>query len=213
MLQDTGERIIPEVMKPTNGMLLEHLARYYFALPYTKGKVLDIACGSGYGAHMAAKTRKKHISSVLGVDLDPDIITYASKNYYHPLLSFRAGDALDSRLKGDIGTFDTVLSFETIEHVPNDKEFLHRIYDLLAPGGTLVLSTPFGEGRGKPCASPYHFHQLTEEEFCALFNDSKLAFTNTDFYYQQGVAFEKEKRAGVRYPFGIAVCRKALKND
>jgi hypothetical protein len=42
MLQFTGERVIPELMKPTNALLLEHTARYYFSTPYVKGRVLDI---------------------------------------------------------------------------------------------------------------------------------------------------------------------------
>lgn len=54
-----GERIIPKLMKPMNGMLLEHIARYYFATPYVRGRVLDIACGTGYGSHLVAKERKR----------------------------------------------------------------------------------------------------------------------------------------------------------
>lgn len=208
MLQDTGERIIPEEMKPTNELLLEHLARYYFALPYVKGKVLDIACGTGYGSKMIAKVKKKEISYILGVDIDEDSITYAIQHYYHPLLTFKQGNVLDDNLKKEIGTFDTILSFETIEHVPDDREFLTKIYELLAPGGTLVLSTPFGQGRGKPSGSPFHYHQLTEEEFTSVFNDASIPFEEVDIYYQQGVAFEKEKRPGVHYPLGIAVCIK-----
>jgi len=210
VLQDTGERIIPEKMKSTNGLLLEHLARYYFALPYVKGKVLDIACGTGYGTKMIAKIKKKEISHILGVDIDTETITYANHHYYHPLLTFKQGNALDSNLKKEIGTFDTILSFETIEHVPDDTLFLRKIYELLAPGGTLVLSTPFGQGRGKPTGSPFHYHQLTKEEFTSLFNDPSLPFEEVDIYYQQGVAFEKEKRPGVHYPLGIAVCMRKV---
>jgi hypothetical protein len=43
LLEWTGERIIPKTIKMMNGMLLEHIARYYFALPYIKGRALDIA--------------------------------------------------------------------------------------------------------------------------------------------------------------------------
>ncbi|WP_416148512.1 class I SAM-dependent methyltransferase [Salipaludibacillus sp. HK11] len=196
-------------MKPTNGLLLEHLARYYFAFPYAKGKVLDIACGTGYGTKMIAKAKKRDISSILGVDIDKETVDYAHKHYYHPLLSFLQGDALDSNLKNKIGTFNTILSFETIEHVPDDKEFLMKVYELLAPGGKLILSTPFGEGRGEPCGSPFHYHQLTEVEFISLFNDEALPFAHVDFYYQHGVSFEREKRNGLHYPLGIAVCKKA----
>ncbi|SDJ03319.1 class I SAM-dependent methyltransferase [Alteribacillus bidgolensis] len=210
MLKDIEERIFPKEMKPSNGMLLEHLARYYFALPYAKGEVLDIACGSGYGAQMIAKAKKKEIKKIIGVDIEPNAIHYANQNYYHPLLTFRIGDVLDSNLKEKIGTFDTVISFETLEHVPNDKEFLKRLYSLLKPGGTLVVSTPFGQGRGKPCNSLYHYHQLTEHEFITLFTDNEECFEDVQFFYQQGVSVENIKRSGVRYPQGIAVCKKIV---
>ncbi|MFB4165602.1 class I SAM-dependent methyltransferase [Alteribacillus sp. JSM 102045] len=207
MLKDTGERIIPKEMKPSNGLLLEHLARYYFAVPYAQKDVLDIACGSGYGAQMIAKARKKQITKILGVDIDPDTIHYAKKTYYHPLLTFQTGDVLDSKLKDKIGTFDTIISFETIEHVPDDRDFLTKISALLKPGGTMVLSTPFGQGRRKPCNSPFHYHQLTEHEFHTLFTENDM-FDSVQFFYQQGVSIENTKRPGVRYPLGIAVCRK-----
>ena len=84
MIEDTGERVIPKKMSPMNNLLLEHIARYQFALPYLEGRVLDMACGAGYGTHMIAKQRKKFIDEVIGIDIDPEIIAYAKKEYYHP---------------------------------------------------------------------------------------------------------------------------------
>ncbi|WP_348639420.1 class I SAM-dependent methyltransferase [Salibacterium salarium] len=203
MLEDTGERIIPKEMKPENGMLLEHLARYTFAASYVKGRVLDIATGTGYGAQMIAKMNKKDISEMIGVDIDPATIQYAKQHYYHPLLTFQTEDAFDPNLINEIGTFDTILSFETIEHVPDDKSFFENVMKLLRPGGILVLSTPFGQGRGKPSRSPFHYHQLTEEEFRDLF----LAYPHTSFYFQRGVTIEP-KRPSRHYPLGVAICTK-----
>ena len=55
MLEDTGERVIPEEMSITNELLIEHVARYHFALPFIKkGRVLDMASGSGFGTHIIA---------------------------------------------------------------------------------------------------------------------------------------------------------------
>lgn len=208
MLKDTGERIIPEYMKPENGMLLEHLARYYFSMPYVTGRVLDIACGSGYGSKLAAKSRKKQISEVIGVDRDEKTIQYAKGAQYHPKVTFLREDALQPDLIERIGTFDTILSFETIEHVPDDREFLDQMVRLLRPGGTLVLSTPFGQGRKEPSGTPFHCFQLTEAEFTSLFQEERFNFSHVDFYYQFGVSFDHDKREGVHYPLGIAVCTK-----
>lgn len=203
VLQDTGERIIPKEMKPTNGLLLEHIARYYFSTPYVKGRVLDLACGTGYGGQMVAKARKKEITEMIGVDIDDETLKYAKANYFHPLLTFEKGNVLDPHLPEKLGTFDTILSFETIEHVEDDQLFMENMYKLLNPGGTLVLSTPFGQGKGTPCGVPFHVHQFTDEEFIGLFKN----FSDVEYYYQRGVTIEPP-REGVSYPLAVAVARK-----
>ncbi|WP_138417901.1 class I SAM-dependent methyltransferase [Aquibacillus sediminis] len=205
MLKDTGERVIPENMKITNELLLEHIARYHFAAPYVHGRVLDFATGAGYGAHITAKKGKKRVSEVIGVDIDQEVVDYAQKTYYHPLTKYIQGDVTDPHLPDRLGQFDTILSFETIEHVEDEKQFLLNIYQLLKPGGTLVLSTPFGQGRGKPCGSPFHVHQLTIEEFKNLFHD----YTEARFYYQKGALIEPDGfETNDHKPLGIVVCKK-----
>jgi 2-polyprenyl-3-methyl-5-hydroxy-6-metoxy-1,4-benzoquinol methylase len=203
LLEDTGERMIPKNMKAMNGSLLEHCARYYFSTPYANGRVLDIACGTGYGAQMVAKDRKHVIEEIIGVDLDEATLKYAKQHYYHPLVTFLKGDVLDRKLPEKLGTFDTILSFETIEHVIDDELFVQNMFNLLNPGGKLIISTPFGDGRGISCGQPFHVHQLTKEEFANLFK----GFANVEMYYQRGVTIEPP-REGVYYPIGVAVCEK-----
>lgn len=203
LLEWTGERIIPKQLKPTNGMLLEHIARYYFATPYVQGRVLDIACGTGYGCHMVAKERKREVTHIVGVDNDEQTIRYANIEYNHQKVTYQVGNAMDPHLPEELGVFDTILSFETIEHVEDDQRFMDNLYRMLKPGGTLVLSSPFGRGRGKPTNEPFHVHQLTPEEFEELFE----RFSQVEIYYQRGVTFEKP-REGVRYFIGVAVCTK-----
>ncbi|MFB9757509.1 class I SAM-dependent methyltransferase [Ectobacillus funiculus] len=202
-LEWTGERIIPKLMKPMNGMLLEHIARYYFAIPYIKGRVLDIACGTGYGCHMVAKDRKREVHEIIGVDVDQETILYANREYNHQKVTYIQGDALDPELPEKLGLFDTILSFETIEHVQDDQLFMNNLYRMLKPGGRLILSSPFGRGRGMPTSEPFHVHQLTPKEFEELFT----RFSSMEMYYQRGVTFEKP-RDDVRYFIGVAVCTK-----
>lgn len=203
MVEDTGERVIPQKMDPMNKLLLEHIARYQFALPYVSGRVLDLSCGAGYGTHMVAKGRKNEVDEVIGVDLDKAIIDYAKATYYHPNSSFVTGDATDPQLINEIGTFDAIMSFETYEHIEDEESILANYKRLLRPGGTLVVSTPFGKGRGIECGSPFHVHQITPEEFRELFKD----YESKEFFYQDGVLIEPP-RENVYYPLGIAVCQK-----
>ncbi|WP_102029351.1 class I SAM-dependent methyltransferase [Salirhabdus sp. Marseille-P4669] len=205
MIENTEERIIPEFMDPLNKLLLEHIARYQFALPYIKGRVLDLSCGSGYGTHMLAKERKFHVDEVIGVDIDPDIITYARGKYYHPKSKFIVADATDETLKAKLGLFDVIVSFETIEHIQAEDHLLRNYDELLKPGGTLLLSTPFGEGRGIPSGQLFHVHQLTQEEFFNLFG----AYSERTYFYQKGVLIEPYPgREEVHYPLGLALCKK-----
>lgn len=124
MIEDTGERIIPENMKITNELLIEHLARYHFSVPHTYGRVLDFATGVGYGALIMAKKCKKQIEEIIGVDIDPDVIKYAKGHYYHPLSHYQIEDVTDPDLPEKLGQFDVILSFETIEHIENETQFM-----------------------------------------------------------------------------------------
>lgn len=202
-MEYTGERVIPDLMKPSDGLLLEHLARYQFSSYYIRGKVLDIACGSGYGSHMLAVLVKKRIDQLIAVDFEPQTIRYAHKRYNHPRVEYQCENAIDPLLPQKLGTFDAIISFETFEHLQEEDQFLANLYDMLNPGGTLIISTPFGKGRGKPCGSPFHIHQLTVKEFKQLFSRYK----EVSFFQQKGVLIMPQNTE-VNFPIGIAVCIK-----
>lgn len=205
MLEDTGERIILEKMKITNDLLIEHVARYHFALSFIKGRVLDFASGTGYGTHIIAKKSNNAITEVIGLDISKDAVKYAKHHYYHPKSAFYLADVTDPGLPAQYGQFDTIVSFETIEHVKAEEQYLSNIYQLLKPGGKLILSTPFGKGRDEPCGSPFHVHQLTPEEFGALF----LVYKTVTHYVQKGALIEPRDHATLDYhPLGIVVCQK-----
>lgn len=110
-----------------NPLLIEHLARYHFASYYVYGKVLDFACGTGFGSHIIAKNCKEKVIEVVGLDDDEHVINYAKSTYYQPKTKFHVGDVTDPSLPDRLGmTFDCILSFETIEHVSEEKQFLKK---------------------------------------------------------------------------------------
>ncbi|WP_194842009.1 class I SAM-dependent methyltransferase [Gracilibacillus salitolerans] len=205
MLKDTGERVIPENMDITNELLIEHLARYHFSVPHIYGRTLDFATGVGYGAHVIAKKCKHGLEEIIGVDIDSNAIQYAKANYYHPLSNFKLADVTDPTLPDQLGTFDVILSFETIEHIEDEDQYMANIYHLLKPGGTLILSTPFGEGKGKSCGSPFHVHQMTENEFLSMFDQ----FQKKRFFYQKGALIEPIESSQMDHkPLGIVIAYK-----
>src|SRR5581483_11909615 len=158
-LEFTGERFVPG----TPGEIwYEHWHRYHFALPLVQGsRVLDVACGSGYGSALLARAA----AEVTGVDVAADAIAHARAKYAHAAnLQFREGDCV--ALPFADGSFDVVVSFETIEHIAAQERFLAELRRVLAPGGLLVLSCPnrpaYSEARG--ITNPFHVRELDRAE-------------------------------------------------
>ena len=211
-MEYTGERVIPEFMKIDNGMLLEHMERYIFAKEYVFGRVLDIACGVGYGADiLLEEIYDGKISHYLGIDLCEESIAYARVMYGFQKTRFEQGDALDPTLVDQYGKFETILSFETVEHIEEDQKYVQNLKRLLDKKGKLIISTPFGKGRDVSCASPFHVRQYLQEEFIELLEDCGF---EVELFFQRGTKIEKRK-AGEKYYLMVALCRlgKSSEND
>lgn len=147
----------------------EHAARYTFALQFVLGcTVLDLACGTGYGAAMMSRTAR----SVTGVDVDIDAVREA-KSECDGKAAVLLGDGLC--LPFADGRFDVITSFETLEHLQERPAFLAELRRVLSPDGVLVLSTPNANFTlpvgGKP-ANPFHIFEYTPDELRAELNAS-----------------------------------------
>lgn len=162
-LSFTGERFLPNL---PGEMWAEHWHRYHFVLPLIVGKkVLDVASGEGYGSALMANAA----SSVTGVDVSADAVAHASAAYAERgNLRFIEGSC--AKLPFDDATFDTVVSFETIEHIVAQNEFLDEIKRVLKPSGVLIMSSPnraeYSDARGY--ANEFHVKELYRAEFAAL---------------------------------------------
>lgn len=164
VLPFTGERYTPECVRE---IAYEHWHRYAFARPLAAGRrVLDAACGEGYGSALLARAG----GQVLGVDIGADAVAHARSRYAGQSgLRFEQGDA--TRLDGlPDASFDLIVSFETLEHVLAQEDMLDGFARLLAPGGLLLVSTPdrhtYTELTGD--VNPHHVRELYRGEFEAL---------------------------------------------
>jgi len=139
----------------------EHVLRYRFVLPYARGKrVLDLACGEGYGARALLNAGA---ISVLGVDVSLATAAHAHRRYG---LSVCVGDACAIPLRD--ASVDLVVSFETLEHLTEPERFLDECRRVLVPGGVLIISTPNGPVYSPHgSTNPYHVHEMDEAEFRA----------------------------------------------
>jgi SAM-dependent methyltransferase len=146
-----------------------HLARYRWACRYVppQAMVLDAACGLGYGS--AIITDRTNPRRLVSVDLSEYAIDYA-RTAYAPNRSapeFVHGDVMT--LPVDDGAADVVVSFETIEHVPDPAALLREFHRLLRRGGCLVGSVPnlwIDETGQDP--NPHHFHVFHRERLLEL---------------------------------------------
>ncbi|MHB1222177.1 MAG: class I SAM-dependent methyltransferase [Gammaproteobacteria bacterium] len=131
---------------------------YKLALNYLRKqeRVLDIACGLGYGTAMLADV----CGEVIGADIDLTVITKASDNY-RELHNARFEVADCERLHFHDNEFDAVVSFETIEHVDAHR-YLSEMSRVLAPKGIFILSTP-QNAIGHIPVNPWHIVEYSLE--------------------------------------------------
>lgn len=163
-LEFTGERYTPERDRE---IAQEHWHRYAFARELAPGRrVLDAACGEGYGSAMMARAGAR----VLGLDIGADVVAHARARYAAvPGVEYAQADvtALDHLPDA---SFDLVLSFETLEHVQDQERMLDGFARLLAPGGLLLVSTPdrhtYTDLTG--VENPHHVRELYRPELEAL---------------------------------------------
>jgi SAM-dependent methyltransferase len=169
------ERIVPDDEPP--GIVALHLKRYLFARPYCTGKVvLDAACGSGYGSAELGRVATR----VVGVDVDAQAVEYARSRYGGDNVEFEVMDVAGLRFGS--GSFDVVVSFETIEHVRDREAFLSEVTRVLRPSGTFVVSTPSVEHTTERPRNPFHHVEYARDDFVRLLSRQ---FESIDLFGQR----------------------------
>lgn len=155
----TGERFVPGAR---GEIWIEHWHRYHFAARLAAGRrVVDCACGEGYGAALLAR----HARSVTGADLSAEAIAHARLTY-RDVANLAFVEAPCTRLPFAEAIADLFVSFETVEHIHEQETFIEEIARVLAPDGVLLLSCPnrleYSDRRG--FANPFHLRELYREE-------------------------------------------------
>ena len=108
-------------------------------LVHTGQDILEIGCGSGYGAVLLASLQPK---SYLGVDLMPEQIALAQERQL-PNATFLVQDASDLRCCPDESK-DVVVIFGVLHHIAPWREVVREAYRVLCRGGMLFAEEPDG---------------------------------------------------------------------
>lgn len=218
MVEFTGERLVPGQVD--QDLFNEHISRYAFALRLARNKrVLDIACGMGYGSAALAKAA----ASVIGLDISHEAALAAHQSYQEPNLSFLASSAQQIPFLDN--SFDLIVAFEVIEHLSDWSALLLEARRLLSFGGQFIVSTPninyYAETRKVAGPNPYHAHEFDFQEFrtelTAVFPSVTLFLQNhveaISFQPASGSAILSAESAMDRAPaepeashFFVAVC-------
>jgi glycosyltransferase involved in cell wall biosynthesis/SAM-dependent methyltransferase len=164
-----------------NELYIHSAKRYLFAserLPELR--VLDLGCGVGYGAKILAR----NAAQVVAADVDAYPQRYGEETYPDAKIQ-RVHIAPVTETQGlpfADSSFDAVVSFEVIEHVPVEQmqAFFAEIARVVKPEGKVILSTP-NKNIYIHYPDPYHVSLMTLEEFSRLLNSQ---FENVQVYGQ-----------------------------
>ena len=118
-----------------------YLERYRVATKFIgpEDKVLDAACGIGYGAFLIARDAKP--KRVTAVDYSLETINHAKQYFADKKISYLVKDVFELNSLPQ-GSFDVIISLETLAYLEKDSEFLEILRTLLHPNGLLIISSP-----------------------------------------------------------------------
>jgi len=158
----TSDKII------SDNPLHQRLYRAYVdAMPFVRGDVLELGCGEGRGIDLIEKKAK----SFTAVDKIESSVNKLEKKY--PSHKFYASSFPPVTLFSD-NSFDTIISFQVIEHIKDDVLFIKEIYRLLKRGGTALITTP--NILMTLTRNPWHIREYTSESLKEIVSKSFLDF-------------------------------------
>ena len=132
---------------------------YVEALQFINGDVLELGCGEGRGIDLIEKKAK----SFTALDKIESVINSLKEKY--PSHKFNASSFPPVTLFSD-NSFDTIISFQVIEHIKDDVLFIKEIYRLLRPGGKALITTP--NILMTLTRNPWHIREYTSESLLKI---------------------------------------------
>lgn len=137
--------------------LNEHLRRYAAIRRFCYGKVLDFACGCGYGSALVSVN--PDVQSVVGIDIDKEAIDWAVKEFSADKITF-----LNKDINEVDEAFDTLICLETIEHL-QDVSILTNLVKR-CDIKQLIISFP---DKKSTHFNKFHYHDFVIQDLLDLF--------------------------------------------
>ena len=150
----TAERVSRDVTD--NFVFQRSKLAYVEAARRVGGRVLEIGTGTGYGIDIIAPNVEHFVSM--------DKTRSEELGMMPANVEFKEGVVPPIPFADE--SFDYVVSFQVIEHIKRDKEFVREVYRVLKKGGKFIVSTP-----NRPMSltrNPWHVREYTAEQFRVL---------------------------------------------
>lgn len=104
-----------------------------------KPKMIDVGCGYGRILHLFDLMGFE----VEGIDLDPKAVDHVRSTFGYRVERRHLSDT------ASLGKYDAVTLIHVIEHFPDLETSMRQVVDLIAPGGCLVVETPWADDFGR----------------------------------------------------------------
>ena len=181
--------------------------REYVASHITKkhGVILDVGCGSAWVAQMFCSKRYE----VVSLDISYKNTSEALKRYPSENHAAVVADVYSLPFKDN--SFDYIIASEIIEHVAAPDIFIMNLFRVLAPGGALLVTTPFKEKLeyslcihcNKPTPHNAHLHSFDEVILESLYSGKDLESFHFETFNNKILAFLRMHIILKHFPFKI----------
>lgn len=151
--------ITSDKLTSDNPIHQRHTKAYLAAAEYVSGALLEVGCGEGRGIEIL----QSHAVEYTALERHGHIVEKLHQKY--PEVDFRQANVPPFHGIAD-NSFDTVVSFQVIEHIKNDRFFLEEIFRVLKPGGKALITTP--NIKMSLTRNPWHIREYTAEELKTL---------------------------------------------
>lgn len=182
---NTAERVSAEASD--NFVFQRSLLAYHAAAERIASDVLEIGTGSGYGIEVVAPHARQFVTVDKHVPA-PELLQL-------PNVEFRQAEV--PPLDFPDGSFDCVISFQVIEHIRRDGDFVCEIARVLRPGGRFIVTTP--NAPMSLTRNPWHVREYTAEELRRLLAGSFSTVETLGVFGDEKVMdYYEENRRSVR---------------
>lgn len=145
----TAERVSRE--QSDNYVFQRSLLAYHKAAELIEDNVLEIGTGEGYGAEVLAP----HATRFITIDKTTPENLYQAGNVEFV-------EAAVPPIPAANNSFDYVVSFQVIEHIKRDFDFVREVHRVLKPGGKFIVTTP--NAPMSLTRNPWHVREYRPEE-------------------------------------------------